>query len=268
MNRLGIDFISVFGLPPAPFAELAGDLGCGSISLGLMEIDRNPHGYPAYSLSDPATQRELAAALEGRGVVLANTEGFFALPGRDVSSYAPALDMMAGLGSERINTIGLDPDQGRCLDQLAALAELAGARGLVTTLEFVIGCPIGDLPGALAAWRHVGRDDFKLLIDPMHLIRSGGAPADVAALPPGAIGYAQLCDCTRVARDQMHEARYERMVPGEGELPLLDILKALPRDVRIGIEVPQLSLAEAGVGPHERLGRCVDAARGLMAQLD
>ena len=38
---------------------------------------------------------------------------------------------------------------------------------------------------------------------------------------------------------------YERMVPGEGELPLHDILSALPADVVIELEVPQTI---AGVG--------------------
>jgi sugar phosphate isomerase/epimerase len=266
MDRLGIDFISVFGLPPVDFVGLAADLGCRYISLGLMPIDMNPHGYPAYSLGDPALQRELKAALRESGVKLGNTEGFFVLPGRDVSDFAGALDMMAELGTERINTIGLDPDQARCFDQLAKLAELAAARGVMTTLEFVIGCPIGDLASAVAAWRHVNRPDFKLLIDPMHLFRTGSTAADVAALGPDAVGYAQLCDCTRVARDQMHEARYERMVPGEGELPLLDLVKVLPKDIPIGLEIPQLSLAEAGVGPHDRLGPCVAAARKLLEQ--
>jgi sugar phosphate isomerase/epimerase len=267
-DRLGIDFISVFGLPPVAFVNLAADLGCRYLSLGLMPLDRNPHNYPSYSLGDPALQRELEAALRDRGVTIANMEGFFVLPGRDVSAHAAALDMAAELGTERINTLGLDPDLGRCFDQFAALAEMAAARGIGTTLEFVLGCPVGDLPTAVAAHRHVGRPDFKLLIDPMHLIRSGSGAADLAALEPGVVGYAQLCDCTLEARDQMHEAKYERMVPGTGELPLLDIVKALPRDLVIGLEIPQLSLAEAGVGPHERLGHCVEAARKLLAQAE
>jgi sugar phosphate isomerase/epimerase len=266
-DRLGIDFISVFGLPPVEFVNLAADLGCGFISLGLMPLDRNPHGYPGYSLDDPAMRRELKAALRDRGVALANTEGFFVLPGRDVGAYAPMLDLMAELGTERINTLGLDPDLARGFDQFAALAELAGQRGVRTTLEFVLGCPVGDLATAVAAHRHVGRADFQLLIDPMHLFRSGAGARDLAALDPAMIGYAQLCDCPRVARDQMHEAKYERMAPGDGELPLLDFLKALPREIPIGLEIPQLSLAEAGVGPHDRLGNCLAAARRLLAQL-
>lgn len=58
------------------------------------------------------------------------------------------------------------------------------------------------------------------------------------------------------------------MVPGTGELPLLNILAALPRDLVIGLEVPLRSEAEAGVGPHARLGRCVEAVRSLLAQLN
>jgi hypothetical protein len=65
----------------------------------------------------------------------------------------------------------------------------------------------------------------------------------------------------------MEEALYERMVPGTGELPLLDILAALPPQLVLGIEVPQRSLADAGVGPYERVARCVEATRNLLDRL-
>jgi hypothetical protein len=64
----------------------------------------------------------------------------------------------------------------------------------------------------------------------------------------------------------MQEATFERMVPGEGELPLQDIVDALPPDIVIGLEVPQLSLAEAGVSHFDRVKPCVDAANGLLAE--
>jgi hypothetical protein len=51
-------------------------------------------------------------------------------------------------------------------------------------------------------------------------------------------------------------------------LPLLDILQAVPRDVVIGIEIPRRSLAEAGIGPGERLSPCVEATRNLLSQLE
>ena len=122
----------------------------------------------------------------------------------------------------------------------------------------------------LDAVRAVGRPDFRLLIDTMHLVRSGSGPADLAALDPDLIGYVQLSDVPLVPTipDYMEEACFERMVPGTGELPLLEHTRALPRHVVMGLEVPLRSQADAGVGPHERLGRCVDAARELLAELD
>jgi sugar phosphate isomerase/epimerase len=147
---------------------------------------------------------------------------------------------------------------------------MAAARALRTTLEFFPASPVGDLATAAAAVRHVGRPEFAVLVDAMHLMRSGGRAAELAALDPALIGYAQFCDVPLQRTDMSYadEAKYERMVPGEGELPLLDILDALPRELVIGLEVPQRGLAEAGVGPHERLGRCVTAARELLAGLD
>lgn len=53
---------------------------------------------------------------------------------------------------------------------------------------------VNDLPTALAATRHVGRPDFKLLIDTMHLARARSTAADITAPDPELIGYVQLCD--------------------------------------------------------------------------
>jgi hypothetical protein len=65
----------------------------------------------------------------------------------------------------------------------------------------------------------------------------------------------------------MEEAMFERMVPDEGELPLGEILSALPRDIVIELEVPRRSLALAGVSPIDRLRPCVEAARRLLSEV-
>jgi sugar phosphate isomerase/epimerase len=61
------------------------------------------------------------------------------------------------------------------------------------------------------------------------------------------------------------EAMYERMAPGEGELPLADMLAALPDDRVVGLEIPMRSRAEAGVSAYDRLLPCVNTARALLA---
>ena len=131
---------------------------------------------------------------------------------------------MAELGVPRINTVSLDPDRDRTFDQFAALTELAAQRNIRTVVEPVPGLTVGDIPTAVAALQHVGRPDFRLLIDTMHLVRSGSSAADIAGMDPEHIGYVQLNDTTLAPRidNYMEEAMFERMVPGEGELPLHD----------------------------------------------
>ncbi|OBF87440.1 xylose isomerase [Mycobacterium sp. 852002-51163_SCH5372311] len=270
MRPLAIGFLSVFALPPIEFVSLAEELGCRHISTVVQGVPLLPLGYPPYSLRDePALRRELLAAMNDRGVTITLGDGFLVLPGAEMSTHGADLDVLAELGVPRINAVSLNPDLGRTFDQFAALAELAAQRGIQTVVEPVPGLTVGDLPTALAALEHVGRPDFRLLIDTMHLVRSGSGAADLAALNPDYIGYAQLNDTTLRPRieNYLEEAMYERMVPGEGELPLHDILTALPTDIVVELEIPQRSLALAGVSPADRLRPGVEAARRLLSEV-
>ena len=60
---------------------------------------------------------------------------------------------------------------------------------------------------------------------------------------------------------------YDRLTAGEGELPLLDILRAVPEDRVIGLEVPLRTRMAAGEDAAARLGRCMASARELIAQI-
>jgi sugar phosphate isomerase/epimerase len=266
-DRLGIEFLSVFGLPPVEFVELVADLGCRYLSTGLASMLGGPHDYAPFSLrDDPVLRRRMLAAMRDRDVSISLGEGMVVREGVDIRDCAGDLDVMSELGVARINTVSLDPDRGRSFDQFGELAEMAGARGMVMTVEFSPGLTIGDLSTALAAIRHVGWPEFRLLIDTMHLVRSGSGAVDLAALDPELIGYCQLSDAPLVGTHAryMEEAMFERRVPGEGELPLRDILAALPSDVVVGLEIPLRSRAVAGIGPEARLRPCVDATRALL----
>jgi len=271
MGRLGIEQLSVFGLPPVPFINLAADLGCACISIGLTGIGYNPHGYPAFSLRDDVgMRREMKAAMRDRGVAIALGEGCIIRPQRDIRAVAGDMDIMQELGVERLNTVSMDPDLARSLDQLALFAEMAAERGMAATIELCPALTINTLDSAVAAVRHVGRRDFSLLLDTMHLGRSGATAAAVAALDPALIGYVQLSDAPRTPSEPnyLQEATFERMVPGEGDMPLRAYLDVLPPGLTISLEVPLRSQAEAGIGPEIRLRRCVEAARRLLADVE
>ncbi len=266
MRDLGIEFISVFGLPPVDFVHLAADLGCRYISIALVGRPLNSLGYPAFSLKDDrALRRQVLTAMDERGVSISLGEGMVIAPDADVSGLAFDLDVMAELGADQINTLSFDRDRNRTFDQLATLTELAAERGMGTTIELAPGVTIGDPDTLLAAIEHVGRPDLRLALDTMHWVRAGFGVAELRELGPEKIGYVQLSDTTLEPRlkSYLEEAMYERMTPGDGELPLAEILAAVPADVIVGLEIPMRSLAESGVGPMDRLRPCVAAARQL-----
>src|SRR5262249_51708275 len=60
------------------------------------------------------------------------------------------------------------------------------------------------------------------------------------------------------------EARFDRLAPGRGELPLVELLEALPADGMLGLEEPMLEQALAGVSAQVRLADCIAQTRGLL----
>jgi sugar phosphate isomerase/epimerase len=271
MDRLGIEMLCVFGMPPVEYVHLVADLGCRYITTGMVGFAplKTP-GYQPFSLrDDPRLRRDLLAAMDDCGVSISLGEGLLIAPGVDVRSYAADLDIMAELRIPRINTVSLEPDRARTLDELAGLTDLAAERGILTSVEPVPGLAIANLPAAIAAVEYVNRDEISLLIDTMHVARSGAGAEDLRSLPAERIGHVQLCDVPlRSTKEYSYaeEAMYHRMVPGEGELPLVEMLAALPHDRIVGLEVPMRSRAEAGVSAYDRILPCVKSARALLAR--
>ena len=121
-ERLGIGMLSVFGLPPIEFVDLAADLGCRYVSVAVQGMPLLPLGYPPFSLKDDAVLRkDLLAVMGDRGVSISLGDGFLVLPGADVSALCGDLDVLAELRVPRINVVSLDPDLPRTLDQFAAI---------------------------------------------------------------------------------------------------------------------------------------------------
>lgn len=273
-NRLGIEMLTLLGMPPVQHVKLAAELGCISISTGLSGLPLAQFGYadfepyPAWSLeNDPALRRELKAALRDTGVHIGLGEGFRVRPDADLRDRSAGLDIMAELGAVRINAVSMETDMARTHDQLAILADMVIARGMLFTIEFAPPNAINSLQCALVSAEHVGVGRCRILLDAMHFFRSGATVAELRSLDPDRIGYAQLCDAPMTSKGgtYMQEAMFGRMIPGTGEFPLREWIAALPPDVEIGLEVPRIDDLKAGVRPHDHAARVVAAARELGA---
>lgn len=271
MTNIAIEFISVFGLSPVALTNLAADLGYQHITTTLEPFGDSLLGYPRFSLrKDAALRRELIAVMADRGISLSLGEGIGIMENVDVrDAHGPDLELMAELGIPRINVVSLEPDLQRTFDQLGHLTEMASQVGMETLIEFVPIFTVATLPEALAAVRHVGRKDCRIMLDTMHFFRSGAQIADLAEIDPEAIGYIQLCDAPfrPVIPDYMEEAVYQRAAPGDGELPLQQLLEAAPRDRVVGLEIPLRAEALAGIGHEARMRHCLEAARNILPAL-
>ncbi|MGH7346303.1 MAG: sugar phosphate isomerase/epimerase, partial [Candidatus Rokuibacteriota bacterium] len=105
-----------------------------------------------------------------------------------------------------------------------------------------------------------------ILIDALHFSRSGGLPAHVKLVDPALLRYAQICDASLDMPGPtdtpalIREARTGRLLPGEGVLPLAELVAALPAGAPLAIEAPCRATAELSA-----LERAKRAHRALSA---
>ena len=270
MDRLGIEFITALGQDPVDYVHLAADLGAPNIGIALAPIVMVPEDAPRWSLRDDgALFARTKAAINERGVTVMLGEGFLIHPQMEMANSAADMDLLAELGAQRLNVVSIEADSQRSHDQFALFAEMAGARGMVATIEFLPGMPTGDLTSATAHVQASGRANAGVLLDSMHFFRSGGTIAELKATDPVLIGHAQLCDLPKVSpfSEYADQAKFERLAPGEGVLPLAEFYAALPESIMVGLEIPQRNRALSGADHRQRIGDILRVARSFTTGL-
>jgi sugar phosphate isomerase/epimerase len=245
---LSLAYITVDHADPIEQIEAAAAAGFDAVGLRALM----PTGRPlAHELIDrPVRVRAVAEACRAHGMAILDLEVATLTADFWLDAVLPFLDVAAELGALWVQLVGEDADRQRATENCARFAEAAAARGRRVALEFMRFRSIDSLATATAVLDHVDDPSVALLIDALHLMRSGGQPADLAALPPERIAYLQLCDAPAAPPadgDYIFEARANRLYPGEGGLPLVDIVRALPLETPISLEVPYQRLAQASV---------------------
>jgi sugar phosphate isomerase/epimerase len=187
----------------------------------------------------------LRAKCEDAGVTIGYVDGLCSpLPGTPAGVTEEHCYALAeGLGAPAINVVHLDGPPvpfEEMADVLGRLTQRAGRRGLRILIEFLPDTGIPDLPVALDLVRAVGDDNLRVMLDTWHLARTGGGPAQLQGDAPALIGGLQVSDRCKVQDSQPYVKMSGRYLPGEGELPLIDILApvmATHPDLPVGVEV-------------------------------
>jgi len=184
-------------------------------------------------------------------------------PDFSAARLASMLESARELGAKRLSVCGDDPDRPRLVARFAELCELAAGFGMGVDLECMAWRQVASFPDAVQVVQEAGQPNGGALVDALHLSRTGGSPADLHGVPPPLIRSAQLCDAPapRPTSNEaiINEARSGRLPPGEGGLPLRELLAALPDHAALSVEVPM-----GGDAPAElRARRIHEATRRL-----
>jgi sugar phosphate isomerase/epimerase len=264
-KRLGLDYISVFGLDPVAFIHLARELGVSSVGLNMRGAANALSSAVDVGFKHSAQRRQaITQALRDTDMPLALVEGFSIAPDSDVADITRDLDHLAQMGATSICYVSMDKDRARLVAQYQQLTELAADRGIFIATEVGAGA-VRNLKSALEVVQAVAHSHFGLLIDTMHFFRSGASVADFVAINPAHIRHVQLCDVPMpaVIESYMEEALFERRAPGDGDLPLVELVRHIPAHATIGLEIPIRSQVEQGISHRERLADCISKARNL-----
>jgi sugar phosphate isomerase/epimerase len=190
----------------------------------------------------------------------------------------PLLEVGARLGARFLNVFGDDPDLDRARDTFTEIVARAEPYGIRPVVEATTYTGIRRIQDAAAVSIGTGGG---VIVDPLHLHRAGGTPQDVRDLDASVLAYYQMCDAPLAApsglppvtwlprnqplemTDLQAEARARRLLPGEGELPLVDLVSALPHDLPVSVEAPNITLLEQ-LGPYAYARRAHDAVTRLL----
>lgn len=239
MRTVSLSHLTVLDIGPPDLISLAADAGFKSVGIRLCSPMPGGVSYPLRAGS--AEMRDTLSEMRALDVAVSDIEVVRIAAETHIEEYEPAFEAGAELGAKRVCINVDDAVHSRVVERLGRLCELAEPHGLALDVEFMIWRPVARLQDAVRLVRDVGKRNAFILLDALHLFRSGGSVAEVAAVDVGLIGSLQLCDAPLVSPPPsgiIDEARGARLLPGEGELPLQELLAALPGDVPLSAEVP------------------------------
>jgi sugar phosphate isomerase/epimerase len=250
---------------PPRMVQLAAASGCAACGIRL--LPSAPGGLHHAMAPGSALLAETLAAMRDTGVRVLDLEIIRIGPAFDARAYAGFFEVGAALGARHVLVAGDDADVARSTDHFAALCDAAAPFGLSCDLEPMPWAPVASVPQAARIVEAADRPNGALLVDALHFFRSASTLDDVKRLPRTRLNYAQICDGAvpgpTTVEALIHDARCERLLPGEGGFDLKALFAALPADLPVSIEVPSQTRAPA-MGYEAWASAAVQATRRVL----
>jgi len=214
-----------------------------------------------------ATTHEVRAALADCNLPVLDVEVAWLKPDATLDDHRRIIDLGAEIGARNLLCVSSDASMAATAEWLGTLCRHAEDSGMRIALEFGIFTEVKTLAMALAVLDAVGHPLRALLVDPIHVDRSGSTIADIGAVDPALLPYAQFCDARSERPDPANfdavitDAIDLREQCGAGALPLSELYHALPPGIPLSIELRSRALRERWPGPVARAQAVAEATR-------
>jgi sugar phosphate isomerase/epimerase len=177
--------------------------------------------------------------------------------GRPDPVHHRIIEIGAELGARNCLIVSSEPDITNTKRLYQDLCERANAAGMRACLEFMPITAIRTLAQAVEVVEDVDHPAGGILIDAFHLERTGLTPTALEAVPAKWLPYVQLCDVPRRGKLTDHDKYLEdaldgRLAPGEGALPLEELMNHLPENIPVSLEVRSKYYRDTYPDPVER----------------
>jgi sugar phosphate isomerase/epimerase len=213
----------------------------------------------AQARSEGLSDHDVRVMLEDKGLSVAEIDpAWWWTPGAERVRIPPELDDMNvfcfgasdmfaiadAVGARSLNVVdvlGGKWTREEATEAFSDLCRRAAEHGLLVQLEFLSWSKIPDLETAWQIVSDANQPNGGLTIDSWHYFRSRSDNRSLEAIPGSSVVGVQLSDAPLEAEDDLvHATLHERLLPGDGELPLgalMETLRRMGSQAPIGIEV-------------------------------
>jgi sugar phosphate isomerase/epimerase len=240
MTLVSLPHLCMLDATPPELVRAASSAGFDAVGIRLQPTMQGEKQHPM--LGETPMMKETLSLLGDTGLEVLDIETIWLRPDTDPKALLPVLEAAARLGAQSIQAVGGDENIASTYDKFAELAELAKPLNLRVEYEYMALSPVESLAVARDIIEKSGADNVGILVDTLHIARCNTQIEELAALPDRFVNVLQLCDALKVAPPNLEamfeEARYGRLLPGDGELMLAEVWDVMPKGAHISVEVP------------------------------
>jgi sugar phosphate isomerase/epimerase len=277
---VGIGHLTMLAESPPDWVSLARQAGFDAVGIRAAAVAPEEEEWPM-AVGSPM-HAETLRRMADTGIQVLEVELIKLTPETKVSDHRPLFEVGASLGARFVNVMADDPDLSRVRDNIAGLADEARPFGLRPAIEAIPYMSVRALEDVVGVTAGSGAG---IIVDPLHLHRSGASPEQLSSIDPELIAYFQLCDGPLAppsglprpkslprnqpvgTGDLQLESRAARLLPGDGEMALVEILSHRPSGIPVSVEAPNVAMYEE-LGALEFARRARQSVARLMAEAE